>query len=255
MESLNNNIKIKNNVVWKFNRDIEFPKSIYRDEKNIIIRDKNNAYVFADYANKFILEPEINNILQFANNVYPCSLYDDYEYKSLNIFKPNLILSTEYYFIPILTFMILYDNYKYEMEILLFNTNEKGNFCRCTQVPSELREILAEAGSQIVRIITEKGNALPTETHVYKRERNLSNILKFLFTFKALNIKYEEKVPLDENIVLSEIIKPVMMNYLYDEIGKKNLNKEISNMTMIIRLKETSHVSLITGEEIHREED
>jgi hypothetical protein len=44
------------------------------------------------------------------------------------------------------------------------------------------------------------------------------------------------------------------MNYLYDEIGKKNLNKEISNMTMIIRLKETSHVSLITGEEIQREE-
>ena len=38
--------KIINNMVWKFNKELEYPKSIYRTNDSVILRDKDSAFLF-----------------------------------------------------------------------------------------------------------------------------------------------------------------------------------------------------------------
>jgi len=240
--------KIINNMVWKFNKELEYPKSIYRTNDSVILRDKDSAFLFG------IKKDNINamNRIQFAAN--------NKQYESG--FDALTYIINLYY--------TVYDNIIFvepTLRIIPFLIREDGimvNGCS-----PEARDVINDVGVSVYETIEMQWRKYmedkKTEAKIqlakreaksqYDSKRTIADNIRMLLyrnqgkeelsselQYKYANIELRAKIDFlyDENFDLMSIVRPQMDKLLYAKIKNTPLSKVFSNMVLVISIHEPS---------------
>ena len=233
-------------MVWKFNKELEYPKSIYRTNDSVILRDKDSAFLFG------IKKDNINamNRIQFAAN--------NKQYESG--FDALTYIINLYY--------TVYDNIIFvepTLRIIPFLIREDGimvNGCS-----PEARDVINDVGVSVYETIEMQWRKYmedkKTEAKIqlakreaksqYDSKRTIADNIRMLLyrnqgkeelsselQYKYANIELRAKIDFlyDENFDLMSIVRPQMDKLLYAKIKNTPLSKVFSNMVLVISIHE-----------------
>jgi len=213
-------IVIHNNLAWKFNKELSYPKSIYRDEYSVVLRDKNTTYHFMDDFDSSDSDAyiRIHNSVQFTNrHIYPGT-------ENAMTFFAKLGVNHQPFVISIYALNIEDDSI--EMTNIVDN-----------EAISEQFSLLGDA----ICIALEK--YVDEQRHEYESSYKEPEP-KRSFLDKLFNRNNHHPHPYDnlrknefiKNVNLLDIVRPLIEKYVYDEFNNEDGFKNLSNLCVIISI-------------------
>ena len=235
--------KIINNMVWKFNKELEYPKSIYRTEDSVILRDKYSAFLFG------IKKSNINamNRIQFAA--------DDKQYES-GFDSLTYIINLYHTVYDRITFI------EPTLKIIPFLVREDGimvNGCS-----PEARDVINDVGVSVYETIEMQWRKYMQDKKVeakiqlakreieneYNSKRTIADNIRMIlyrnqgkeeppqYEYAKIELRAMVDFLYDENFDLMGIVRPHMNEHLYDKIKNTPLSKVFSNLVLVISIHE-----------------
>jgi hypothetical protein len=245
--------KITNNMVWKFNKELEYPKSIYRTEHQVILRDKESAFLFG------IKKNSVNaiNRIQFADkDKRHDDNFDALRY-IINLYHRECSNESRVEFIPP------------TLSIIPFSVdNEHG--IMSNDIPAEARDIINDVGVSVYETLEIEWRSymeqekINLKMQLAKKEalREYKSKLSFTDSFLAffdkskksdntLSPKLEAEYAkiecramtdflYSDEYDLMKIVNPAMTKFVYERIKNTQLSKIFSNMVLVISIHEPS---------------
>jgi len=208
---------IHNNLAWKFNKELSYPKSIYRDEYSVVLRDKNTTYHFMDDFGSSDSDAyiRIHNSVQFTKkHVYPGT-------ENAMTFFAKLGVNHQPFVVSIYALNIEDDSI--EMTNIVDN-----------EAISEQFSLLGDA----ICIALEK--YVDEQRHEYESsyKEPERSFLDKLFNRKNNYHPYDnlKKNEFIKNVNLLDIVRPLIEKYVYDEFNNEDGFKNLSNLCVVISI-------------------
>ena len=217
---------ISNNLVWKYNKDNEYPKSIFRAPHSVILRDKTQAIRFFDMIDGFTNDQieEYENAVQFASSVTDATTNE-------NDLRFIFITPT---------------NVRFTIYLLLYKTDKDGNMVRyfVTDDDPNVKDAFCDFGINLVSAVKKHVfMAKPRiEQNAKDKESNTGFLqrLKKLFSISECNPETcQTRMYFDavNDINLNEIVLPLMDKYVYDKKIKHSELELLKSLTMVISIR------------------
>ena len=244
--------KIINNMVWKFNKELEYPKSIYRTEDSVILRDKYSAFLFG------IKKSNINamNRIQFAAN--------DKQYES-GFDSLTYIINLYHTVYDRITFI------EPTLKIIPFLVREDG--IMVSGCSPEARDVINDVGVSVYETIEMQWRKYmqdkKTEAKIqlakreieneYNSKRTIADNIRMLLyrnqgkeepsselqhEYAKIELRAMVDFLYDENFDLMSIVRPHMDELLYAKIKNTPLSKVFSTMVLVISISEPTNYTI-----------
>ena len=217
---------ISNNLVWKYNKDNEYPKAIFRAPHSVILRDRTQAIRFFDMIDGFTNDQieEYENAVQFASSVTDATTTED----------------------DLRFIFITPTNVRFTIYLLLYKTDKLGNMTRyyVTDVDSNIKDAFCDFGINLVSAIKKHVSMAKPRIEQNAKEKEFNTgffqRVKNLFSISECNPKTcQTRMYFDavNDINLNEIVLPIMDKYVYDKKIKHTELELLKSLTMVISIR------------------